>query len=88
MSSGASKAATAPTNFPELQQMSTEQLSELLSDREKFQALLKGYVNKSQPVHVIFSRPISHSDRRVALPDPEDCSYQTPLLRESQRMQE
>ena len=50
--SSPSKAASAPTDFPELQTFGTEQLQELLTSREAFQKLVDSYVDKSQALHV------------------------------------
>ena len=52
MDSSPSRAATAPTDFPELQTFSTEQLQELLISKEAIEKLVDSYVDKSQPVHV------------------------------------
>lgn len=52
MDTSPSKAATAPTDFPQLQALSTEQLQELLMSREAFQKLADSLVKESQPMHV------------------------------------
>jgi hypothetical protein len=52
MDTSPSRAASAPTDFPELQTFPTEHLQELLTNKEAFRTLVDSYVIKSQPVHV------------------------------------
>ena len=52
MDSSPSKAATAPTDFPQLQTFSNEQLQELLLNQEAFQKLADSLIEDSQPMHV------------------------------------
>ena len=51
-----SRAATAPSDFPELETFSTQQLEELLTQEAAFSKLLGNYIDKSQPLQV---RPLS-----------------------------
>ena len=52
MDSSPSKAATAPTDFPQLQSLSNDQLQELLLNKEAFQKLADSLIEESQPLHV------------------------------------
>ena len=52
MESSPSKAATAPTDFPQLQTLSNDQLQDLLLNKEAFQKLVDSVIADSQPVHV------------------------------------
>jgi len=63
MDTSPSRAATAPTDFPELQTFPTEHLQELLTSKEAFQKLVGSYVDKSQPVHVSCLGNSSRSSR-------------------------
>lgn len=52
MESSPSKAATAPTDFPQLQTLSNDQLQELLFNKEAFLKLADSVIEDSQPMHV------------------------------------